>query len=72
MIYNSVNEDNRDDFVDFVKANWGSNTIISNGVIHDIRLLDGFIAVEDGEVLGGITYSISDDECEIGSCQRKL
>ena len=47
--------------------NWGSSIIVSRGKVHSFEDLPGFIALENGRIIGLITYSISDDSLEIVS-----
>ncbi|MBM3139910.1 MAG: GNAT family N-acetyltransferase [Chloroflexi bacterium] len=44
---------------------WGSPLLVSRGVIHDARALPGFVAVEDGDFAGAVTYRVAGDECEV-------
>ena len=45
--------------------NWAGPFVVSMGTLHDTRLLAGFVALEDGEVLGYTLYNIADSDCEI-------
>lgn len=44
---------------------WGSCVIVSRGRIHHADGLSGFVAVEEGENLGLVTYALSGTECEV-------
>ncbi|QAT61819.1 GNAT family N-acetyltransferase [Acidilutibacter cellobiosedens] len=57
----------RKDVVDFISDNWGSPIIVSKGKVHFADILEGYVAVENGEIDGVITYSIENGECEIVS-----
>lgn len=57
----------RKDVVDFISDNWGSPIIVSKGKVHFADILEGYAAVENGEIDGVITYSIENGECEIVS-----
>lgn len=47
---------------------WGSDGVVSQGVIHNARdLQHGFVAVRDDERVGLVTYEITGDSCEIVS-----
>jgi len=46
---------------------FGGNFLISREVVHDPTRLPGFIAVEQGERVGLVTYHIQDEICEIVS-----
>jgi len=49
------------------KENWGDEFVIAHGVIFYPDTLDGFISLDGDEWIGEITYTFSDDECEIVS-----
>jgi GNAT superfamily N-acetyltransferase len=44
---------------------WGSPVIVARGRVYQADELPGFIAVQKGEPVGLITYSLNDKECEI-------
>jgi len=44
---------------------WGSNKLVSRGVIYYPQDLPGFVATDDGEKVGLVTYNIVDERCEI-------
>ncbi|HJS18288.1 MAG TPA: GNAT family N-acetyltransferase [Anaerolineales bacterium] len=47
--------------------NWGDEFVVAHGVIYHPETLDGFIAVDGEEWTGEVTYTVSEDECEIVS-----
>jgi ribosomal protein S18 acetylase RimI-like enzyme len=49
----------------FLKENWGDEFVVAHGVIYHPDILDGFIAFEGNGWVGEITYSFSEDGCEI-------
>lgn len=49
------------------KENWGDEFVVAHGVIYRPEALDGFVAFEDEEWVGEITYHVSGSECEIVS-----
>jgi len=49
------------------KENWGDEFVVAHGVIYYPDTLDGFIALDGDEWIGEITYTFSEDECEIVS-----
>jgi len=51
----------------FWKENWGDEFVVAHGMIYYPDTLDGFIALDGDEWIGEITYSFSEDECEIVS-----
>jgi GNAT superfamily N-acetyltransferase len=51
----------------FLKENWGDEFVIAHGVIYHPDTLDRFVALDNDEWIGEITYHFSGDECEIVS-----
>jgi len=51
----------------FWKENWGDEFVVAHGVIYYPDTLDGFIALDDDEWAGEITYAFSGSDCEIVS-----
>ena len=47
-----------------VHAEWG-NPIVTRGNIINIRNLHGYVAVNEGELMGAILYEIKNNDCEI-------
>lgn len=62
---NPVNKDQRNIIKLFITENWGSPIIVAKGRAHNVIDLPGFISLQDGQVLGLVTYHISEKECEI-------
>ncbi len=50
-----------------IVEHWGSEKIVTRGLVHNVRSLEGFVAVQDGEPAGLLTYRIGGDELEIVS-----
>jgi len=44
---------------------WASTNIVSREKIYDTKILPGFIALENNQYIGILTYRIERDECEI-------
>ena len=44
---------------------WGSNIVVSRGVIYYPQNLPGFIALHEDKRVGLVTYNIIDESCEI-------
>lgn len=51
----------------FWKENWGDEFVVAHGVVYHPENLDGFIALDDHEWVGEITYTFSEGDCEIVS-----
>jgi len=60
-----ITDETREDVTECVITGWGSALVVSRGVLHDTRLLPGFIAVVDGTRVGYAVYNIINDECEL-------
>ena len=50
-----------------IEGHWGSSISVSCGVAHYPGALPGFVAEQDDEYTGLITYHVQGDECEIVS-----
>jgi len=46
-------------------VHWGSNKVVSRGVVYYPQDLPGFVAMYDGEKVGLVTYNITGTNCEI-------
>jgi ribosomal protein S18 acetylase RimI-like enzyme len=57
---------------EYWKQHWGDEFVVAHGVIYQPDTLDGFIAVENDEWVGEITYAISGTDCEIVSFDSLL
>jgi ribosomal protein S18 acetylase RimI-like enzyme len=51
----------------FWKEHWGDEFVVAHGVIYHPDTLDGFVALDNHEWAGEITYAVSGMECEIVS-----
>jgi GNAT superfamily N-acetyltransferase len=49
----------------FILEHWGSNKVVSRGVINYPQDLPGFVALYEGEKVGLVTYNIISASCEI-------
>jgi GNAT superfamily N-acetyltransferase len=49
----------------FVLDRWGAPIVVGHGHVYRVADLPGFVALEDGEPVGLLTYSIERDACEI-------
>src|SRR2546426_7240865 len=49
----------------FMLEHWGSNKVVSRGVVYYPQDLPGFVTVYDSEKVGLITYNITGASCEI-------
>jgi GNAT superfamily N-acetyltransferase len=51
--------------INLVEDRWGSNRVVTRGIIHEIKQLPGFIALFSGDRIGLLTYFISNNAFEI-------
>jgi GNAT superfamily N-acetyltransferase len=49
----------------FVRERRGASTVVAHGATYRPSGLPGFVALEGGELLGVVTYSIDGEACEI-------
>lgn len=49
----------------YVRDEWGGPMIVTRGNLYDASLLPGFVAVEDGVLLGALIYRIEGEACEV-------
>ncbi|MBD3216962.1 MAG: GNAT family N-acetyltransferase [candidate division Zixibacteria bacterium] len=61
----SLNQDDREWLKQFMVDAWGSEKVVSRGIIHEAYLLPGFKASIGSEPAGIVTYNIEADQCEI-------
>ncbi len=52
---------------ELIDQKWGKPGIVTRGKLHDTAELSGFVAIENNEPIGLITYSIEGNGCEIVS-----
>ena len=49
----------------FMLEHWGSNKVVSRGVVYYPQDLPGFVALHESEKVGLVTYNIVNESCEI-------
>lgn len=67
FLVKQIDSEDRKDVIKLATEKWGSPIIVSKGGSHSFEDLPGFIALENGEIIGLITYCIVNDNCEIVS-----
>ncbi len=60
-----LNIADREWILEFMLEHWGSNKVVSRGVVYYPQNLPGFVAMYAGEKVGLVTYNIVDESCEI-------
>ncbi|MFX0041599.1 MAG: GNAT family N-acetyltransferase [Candidatus Hodarchaeota archaeon] len=61
----SLDEKDKEWLKRLIISEWASIKVITRGKVHYVDKLPGYIALQDDEKVGLITYRISNDECEI-------
>ncbi len=56
----------------FITDNWGSHIVVTKGQVHNVTDLPGFISIQDGQIIGLITYNIFKKECEIVTLDSRV
>ena len=67
-----INTDEQEWIAQFIFEQWGSNKVISRGIVHYPQNLPGFVALYKGEKVGLITYTIEGRSCEIVTLDSTL
>jgi GNAT superfamily N-acetyltransferase len=67
MEYIPISTQNRQQISAFITDHWFSTRMIIRGEIIDMTQVDGIIAMNDDEIIGLLTYIITDGTCEITS-----
>jgi DNA-3-methyladenine glycosylase I len=58
-------DDDRDWLERFVLERWSASTVVGHGQVYHVAELPGFVALEEDEPVGVVTYSLEGDACEI-------
>lgn len=67
MEYLNISKENRLEVTNFIKSQWLSTNLIIRGEIVDMNLVDGIAVYENNQIIGLITYTITNYICEITS-----
>jgi ribosomal protein S18 acetylase RimI-like enzyme len=65
MIIHRLNSNDREWVSQFMLKHWGSNKVVSRGVVYYPQDLPGFVALYESEKVGLVTYNITGTSCEI-------
>lgn len=49
----------------FIHRRWGAGTVVGQGRVYHPHRLPGFVALEEQEVVGLLTYTMDGDSCEV-------
>jgi predicted N-acetyltransferase YhbS len=67
MDIKTISIENRQQINDFIASQWFSTDIVVRGEIVDMTTMDGFVMYDNGSIIGLVTYSFIENECEIMS-----
>jgi ribosomal protein S18 acetylase RimI-like enzyme len=67
MEIRSLDEKFRDAVDGYVRCLWGGPMCVTMGVLYDTRNLPGFVAVEEGALLGAALYREAEDGMEVSA-----
>ena len=67
-----INASDREWIAQVFQEHWGSDKVISRGVVHFPQNLPGFVALYKGEKVGLVTYNIVEGSCEIVTLDSTL
>ena len=65
IVLHPIAPDDRAWVIQFIAKHWGAEIIVSRGVVHHPQDLPGFVAIQEGEKVGLVTYNIEGESCEI-------
>ena len=72
MVITEIDPTNREAVNAFIRRQWFTTQMAVHGECFDLATADGWVAHENGEIVGLITYRISGDEMEILSLDSLL
>ena len=61
----SLDDNDKEWLKRLIISEWASIKVVTRGKVHHIDKLPGYVAIQESEKVGLITFSISKDECEI-------
>jgi len=61
----SLDDNDKEWLKRLIISEWASIKVVTRGKVHYIDKLPGYVAIQESEKVGLITFSISKDECEI-------
>ncbi|HEX7734126.1 MAG TPA: GNAT family N-acetyltransferase [Ktedonobacteraceae bacterium] len=67
VVIREIRETDRDWLAQFVNEHWGASFVVSRGTMYELALLPGFIAEDQGEPVGVVTYQKEGQACEVVS-----
>jgi ribosomal protein S18 acetylase RimI-like enzyme len=65
VVIRALDANDQDWATQFIADRWGANIVIAHGTIYHPHTLPGFVAVDQDERVGLVTYRIEEGRCEI-------
>src|SRR5260221_11190046 len=65
IIIRPINPEDRAWIIQFIAEHWGAEIVVSCGVVYHPQDLPGFVAIQEGEKVGLVTYNIEGESCEV-------
>lgn len=65
IVIRRVNQSDQPWIENFYRERWGSNRVVSRGVLYEVPQLNGFVALRSAVRVGLLTYQIIGEEFEI-------
>jgi GNAT superfamily N-acetyltransferase len=65
VVIRALDASDQDWATQFIADRWGANIVIAHGTIYHPHTLPGFVAVDQDERVGLVTYRIEEGRCEI-------
>jgi len=62
-----VDSDDAEWIAQFIAERWGAEFVVAHYEVYHCRDLPGFVAIEQEEKVGLVTYAIAGDDCEVVS-----
>jgi len=65
IIIRPINPEDRAWVIRFIAEHWGAEIVVSRGVVYHPQDFPGFVAIQEGEKVGLVTYNIEGESCEV-------
>ncbi len=65
IIIRPIDPEDRVWVIQFITEHWGAEIVVSRGVVYHPQDLPGFVAIQEGEKVGLVTYNIEGESCEV-------
>lgn len=65
IVLHPIAPEDRPWVIQFITEHWGAEMVVSRGVVYHPQDLPGFVAIQEGEKVGLVTYNIEGESCEV-------